>query len=108
MRVAGRLLQLERLEHALSDVQYQGNQASLPPDIVDLVRRYEQVHPCISTAESVPLMFFQVGTLVQAQAPTPDGGDSSFALFSLMLFLFMLSSWRRMRNSGHAPEYEAE
>ena len=43
MRVAGRLMQLERLEHAASEVQYQGNQASLPTDLIDIVRRYEQV-----------------------------------------------------------------
>jgi hypothetical protein len=43
MRVAGRLMQLERLEQAPSDVQFQGNKESLPPDLIDLFRRYEQV-----------------------------------------------------------------
>ncbi len=43
MRVAGRLMQLERLEEAASEIQYQGNQASLPTDLIDIVRRYEQV-----------------------------------------------------------------
>lgn len=43
MRVAGRLMQLERLERAASEVHLQGNKASLPIDLIDLFRRYEQV-----------------------------------------------------------------
>ena len=43
MRVAGRLMQLEKLEQAASEVQFQGNKASLPSDLIDLFRRYEQV-----------------------------------------------------------------
>jgi hypothetical protein len=43
MRVAGRLMQLDWLEHSVSHLQYQGNEASLPPDLVDIVRHYEQV-----------------------------------------------------------------
>jgi hypothetical protein len=43
MRVAGRLMQLERLEHASSELHYQGNQASLPPDLIDIIRHYELV-----------------------------------------------------------------
>ncbi len=51
MRVAGRLMQLERLENAATDEHYQGNQASLPLDLVELVRRYEQVLLCISSCK---------------------------------------------------------
>jgi hypothetical protein len=50
----------------------------------------------------------QVGSPFQTQVPSSDGGDSSFALFSLMLFFFMISSWRRMRNNNDAPDYVAE
>ena len=58
MRVAGRLMQLERLDHAVSEVQYQGNQASLPPDIVDLIRRYQQVRCCFSTPQLASYGFY--------------------------------------------------
>jgi hypothetical protein len=52
MRVAGRLMQLERLEHAATDEHYQGNQASLPTDLVELVRHYEQVFLCVSSSKN--------------------------------------------------------
>lgn len=48
MRVAGRLMQLERLEHASSKLHYQGNQASLPSDLADIIRHYQQVRCCVS------------------------------------------------------------
>lgn len=51
MLVAGRLMQLERLEHAATDEHYQGNQASLPMDLVELVRHYEQVLLCVSRSK---------------------------------------------------------
>ncbi len=102
MRVAGRLMQLERLEQAPSDVQFQGNKESLPPDLIDLFRRYEQVLFFIQQI-GVP-NFLKVGALFQVQPSSNEGGDSSFALFSLMIFLFMLSSWRRMRNTDNAAE----
>ncbi len=49
VRVAGRLMQQERLENAATDEHYQGNQASLPLDLVELVRHYEQVLLCASS-----------------------------------------------------------
>jgi hypothetical protein len=106
MRVAGRLMQLERLDRTSLEFQYQGYQRSLPTDIIDIIKRYQQVCLFLS-AMNYSQMFYKVGSPFQAQVPSSDGGDSSFAIFSLMLFLFMLSSWRRMRNNN-APEYMAE
>jgi hypothetical protein len=108
MRVAGRLMQLERLEHAATDEHFQGNQASLPIDLVELVRHYEQVTYVFQVQKNDLTSFLKVGSLSEAQSPSSDEGDSSFALFSLMLFFFMLNSWRRMRNHDRAPEYVDE
>ena len=59
MRVAGRLMQLERLEHAATDEHFQGNQASLPIDLVELVRHYEQVYLRVSSSKKWSDLFFQ-------------------------------------------------
>jgi hypothetical protein len=48
MRVAGRLMQRERFERASSELQYQGNQRSLPPDLIEIIRHYQQVSHFVS------------------------------------------------------------